>query len=118
MDPKVKREKRKVRAKRVRAKIKASGSMLPRLSVQKTNTRLIAQIIDDKKSHTLAYATSADKDIKGSSPMEKAENLGEKIAKMAQEKGVEKVVFDRSGFTYTGKIKALAEAARKAGLKF
>lgn len=118
MDPKLKREKRKVRARRVRAKIKANKVALHRLSVYKTNTRLIAQVIDDSKAHTLAYATSSDKDIAGSTPMEKARALGEKIAKLAKEQGVEKVVFDRSGFTYTGKIKAVADAAREAGLKF
>ncbi len=114
----VKTKTRKVRAQRVRAKIKRVMHNMPRLSVYKSNTRLIAQIIDDTKAHTLAYATTADKDIKGETPMEKAKSLGDKIAKLAKDAGVSEVVFDRSGFAYTGKIKTLADAAREAGLKF
>lgn len=118
MDPKVKRQTRQVRAQRVRAKIKRVMHSHPRLSVYKSNTRLIAQVIDDKVGKTLAYVTTTDKDIKGATPMEKAENLGQIIAQKALKAGVSDVVFDRGGFAYTGKIKAMAESARKAGLKF
>jgi len=109
---------RKVRAQRVRAKIKRVMHDMPRLSVYKSNTRLIAQIIDDTKASTLAYGTTSDKDIQGNTPMEKAKNLGVKIAKLAKEAGVESIVFDRSGFAFTGKVKALADSARENGLKF
>ncbi len=122
MKIKDKKTRRKIRAIRVRAKIKdllLRGKMSrPRLSVYKTNTKIIAQIIDDKEAKTLCYATTADKDIAGKTPTEKAEQLGEKIAKLAKDKGIEQIVFDRSGFAYAGKVKALADAARKAGLKF
>jgi len=113
-----KEQKKQARARRVRVKIKQSAHGLPRLSVYKSNTRLIAQIIDDSKSHTLAYATSADKDIKGANATEKAAALAEKIAKKAVDAGVKEVVFDRGASAYAGKVKAFAEAARNAGLKF
>ena len=107
------------RARRVRNKIKYTNKRnLPRLSVYKSNTRLIAQIIDDIKSHTLAYITSSDKDVKGKTGTDKAASAGELIAQKAKEAGIEEVVFDRGASKYIGKIKAFAEAARNAGLKF
>ena len=118
MDPKIKRQTRKVRAQRVRARIKRVMHNHPRLSVYKSNTRLIAQIIDDKTGKTLAYATTTDKDVKGATPMEKANALGATLAKKAQEAGVKDVVFDRGGFAYTGKIKVFADSARETGLNF
>ena len=113
-----KQSKRAARARRVRAKIKRAAHNLPRLSVYKSNTRLIAQIIDDTKGNTLCYASSSDKDIKGANATERAVNLAAKIVKLAQDAGVEKVVFDRGSSAYAGKIKAFADAAREAGLKF
>ncbi len=118
MDPKVKREKRKVRARRVRAKIRAARNDLPRLSVYKSNTRLIAQIIDDKEARTLVYVTSTDKGIEGKDATERAVAAAKLLAQKALEKGIEKVVFDRGASAYMGKIKAFADAAREAGLKF
>jgi len=118
MDAKVKREKRQTRARRVRSKIKKVLHDLPRLSVYKSNTRLIAQVIDDTKAHTLAYLTTSDKEVSGKTLTEKAENLGKAIAEKAKKAGVEKVVFDRGGSAFTGVIKKMADAARDAGLKF
>jgi large subunit ribosomal protein L18 len=103
------------RHKRIRAKISGS-SLVPRLSVYRSNTCVYGQIIDDTKSVTLV-AFSADK-VKGKGLMEKSLNAGKEIAKLAIEKGIEKVVFDRGGFIYTGKIKAFADGAREGGLKF
>jgi large subunit ribosomal protein L18 len=100
---------------RIRAKISGTSSM-PRLSVFKSNTSISAQIIDDTKSQTLASAHS--REVKGKTMMEKAALVGKLVAEKAKAKKVEKVVFDRGGFVYTGNVKALAEGAREAGLKF
>jgi len=113
-----KKEKRQARARRVRAKIRVSAHGLPRLSVYKSNTRLIAQIIDDKTAKTLAYASSSDKDIKGKDATERAVETAKKIAKLAKDAKIEKVVFDRGASAFMGKVKAFADAARKEGLKF
>jgi large subunit ribosomal protein L18 len=94
------------RHKRIRAKVKGTSER-PRLSVYKSNRYLEAQLIDDSAGKTIA-----------SSKMEDAKKLGETIAKLAKEKGVKTVVFDRGGFRYTGRIAALADAARGAGLTF
>ncbi|EFI16087.1 MAG: 50S ribosomal protein L18 [Bacteroidota bacterium] len=107
-----------------RAKIKAhirnkiSGTaQKPRLSVFRSNTQIYAQVIDDVAGKTLASASSLiikDKMNK----KEQAAKVGEFIAKNAQEAGIQSVVFDRSGYLYHGRVKELAEAARKNGLKF
>ena len=110
-----KQDNRERRHRRVRAKVIGTAER-PRLSVYKSNTRLIAQLIDDAKGITLA-AISSD-DAKGKTPREKAEAAAETLAKAAVAKGVKKVVFDRGGFQYLGTIKAFADAARKAGLDF
>ncbi len=110
--------KKQARARRVRVKVKQKANGLPRLSVYKSNTRLIAQIIDDNKAHTIAYATSTDKDIKGANATERAVALAQKLSKKALDAGVDKVVFDRGASAYAGKIKAFADAARESGLKF
>lgn len=104
-----------VRHNRIRAKISGT-SLMPRFSVYKSNTTVYGQIIDDSKGITLA-AYSADK-AKGKNFVEKSFNAGKELAKLAQEKGVSKIVFDRGGFIYTGKIKAFADGAREGGLKF
>lgn len=92
--------------KKIRAKI--SGTALcPRLRVFKSNTAIYAQLIDDDKSATLVAAKGTD-----------ASKVGAEIAKKAMVKKIEKVVFDRGGYVYTGKVKELAEGARLAGLKF
>ena len=94
----------------------------PRLAVFRSNNHMYAQIIDDTVGNTLVAASTLEKDVKAE--LEKTNNvdaaayLGTVIAKKAIEKGIKEVVFDRGGFIYQGKIKALAEAAREAGLEF
>lgn len=112
---KIKTEKRTRRHQRIRAKIKGTKDM-PRLSVFKSNTAVYAQVIDDEKGLTLASASS--KNVKGKSEVEKASQVGVEIAKQLGEKKITKIVFDRGGYIYTGRVKALAEGAREGGLKF
>ena len=94
----------------------------PRLAVFRSNNHMYAQIIDDTVGNTLVSASTLQKDVKAN--LEKTNNvdaaayLGTVIAKRALEKGINTVVFDRGGFIYQGKVKALADAAREAGLKF
>ena len=99
---------------RIRAKIKGTEDM-PRLSVYKSNRYIYAQIIDDVKGSTLVSASSISSK---STMMEAAKEVGKAIAEAAKKSKISKVVFDRGGFIYTGKIKALADAAREAGLTF
>ncbi len=110
-----KSQQRERRHKRVRARVSGTAER-PRLSIYKSNTRIIAQIIDDAAGKTLAAVSSSD--IKKGTPREKAEAVAQALAKQAGEKGVKKVVFDRGGFQYLGTIKAFADAARNAGLQF
>ncbi|WP_308653478.1 50S ribosomal protein L18 [uncultured Anaerococcus sp.] len=107
------------RKKRVRAKILGTPQR-PRLSVYKSNTNIYAQLIDDVNGVTLASANSLQKDVAESehANVETAKKVGAAIGKRALEAGIEEVVFDRNGYLYHGKVKALAEAAREAGLKF
>lgn len=117
-----KREARLRRKKRVRKKIRGTPEV-PRLSVFKSSKHIYAQVIDDISAKTLVDASSLSKDLRpqfeGEGGNRKgAAMVGEQIAKKALEKGISKVVFDRSGFLYHGRIKALAEAAREHGLKF
>ena len=88
----------------------------PRLSVYRSNTRLIAQIIDDEARKTIV-AVSSDTE-KGKTPLERALQAANTITKLAGEKGIKAVVFDRGGFQYVGTVKAFADAARAAGLEF
>lgn len=94
----------------------------PRLSVFRSDSHMYAQIIDDSVGKTLAAASTAEKEVKGelkyTDNVEAAAYVGKLLAKRALEKGVKEVVFDRGGFLYTGKVKALADAAREAGLQF
>lgn len=94
----------------------------PRLSVYRSNSNIFVQLIDDVNSVTLASASTVDKILKANvsngGNIEAAKIVGKAIAERAKEKGIEKVVFDRSGYKYTGRIAALAEAAREAGLSF
>ncbi len=94
----------------------------PRLAVFRSNKHMYAQIIDDTKGNTLVAASTANKDVKSelqyTDTVEAAAYLGKVIAKKALDKGIKTVVFDRGGFIYQGKIQALAEAAREAGLEF
>ena len=94
----------------------------PRLAVFRSNNHMYAQIIDDTVGNTLVAASTVEKDVKAeletTNNVDAAAYLGTVIAKRAIEKGINTVVFDRGGFIYQGKIKALADAAREAGLKF
>ena len=94
----------------------------PRLAVFRSNNHMYAQIIDDTVGNTLVSASTLDKEVKAAvektNNVEAAAHLGTVIAKKALDKGITTVVFDRGGFIYQGKIKALAEAAREAGLEF
>ena len=117
-----KKESRLKRKKRVRKKIKGSSER-PRLTVFKTSRHIYAQIIDDSKDRTLLSASSISKDILSKAQgiggnIKGAKLIGETIGKKGKEKGIEEVVFDRGGYLYHGRVKILADAARKAGLKF
>ena len=94
----------------------------PRLAVFRSNNHMYAQIIDDTAQHTLVSASTLQKDVKAelekTNNVEAAAHLGTVIAKRALDKGITTVVFDRGGYIYQGKVKALAEAAREAGLDF
>jgi len=89
---------------------------VPRFCVTRTNTHIYAQLIDDEKGHTMV--TAGDKDIKKGKKTEIAIEVGKLLAEKAKEKKIEKVVFDRGGYRYHGRIKAVAEGAREGGLKF
>jgi len=111
------RMKRKVR---VRKKVKGSTER-PRLNVFKSARHIYAQIIDDSKGSTLVAASSMSDsatDISNGGNISAASFVGKEVARLALEKGISSVVFDRNGFLYHGRIKALAEAAREAGLNF
>lgn len=100
---------------RVRAKVIGTAKR-PRLSVYRSNTRIIAQIIDDAKGYTIAAASSSQE--KGATPHERAEAAAKTLAAAAQKKGIKAVVFDRGGFKYIGSIKNFADTARASGLEF
>ena len=116
-----KADKKALRAKRhLRVRKKISGTPeRPRLSVYRSEKNIYAQVIDDLREITLVSASSLEKDFGNvGSNIEAAEKVGEMVAKKALDNGIDTVVFDRGGYIYHGRIKALAEAARKAGLKF
>ena len=98
----------------------AGTEMRPRLAVFRSLNHIYAQVIDDASGRTLAAASTADKDLKGSksTKSEDAAVVGRLVAQRAKAAGVERVVFDRAGFRYHGRIKSLADAAREAGLEF
>ena len=102
---------------RVRKKISGTADC-PRLSVYRSNKHIHAQIIDDVRGVTLASASSLQLKLANGGNIEAAKLVGEAVAKVALEAGITKVVFDRSGYVYHGRIEALADAARAAGLKF
>jgi large subunit ribosomal protein L18 len=105
------------RAQRVRTRLKLVSSGRPRLSVFRSNKNIYAQVIDDAKGVTLAAACTLEAKGKGAD-RDAAAKVGKLIAERAIEKGVSQVVFDRGGYIYHGRIKALADAAREAGLNF
>ncbi|WP_039764309.1 MULTISPECIES: 50S ribosomal protein L18 [Caldicellulosiruptor] len=114
-------EKRLIRHKRIRKKVFGTAER-PRLCVYKSLKYIYAQIIDDEKGHTLVAASSLEPEIKSrltsTKSIEAAQYIGRVIAERAKEKGITKVVFDRGGYPYHGRVKALADAAREAGLEF
>ncbi len=108
-------QKRIRRHTKIRSKV--SGTVQkPRFSVHKSNQNIIAQLINDEKGETLAYVWT--KNIKGKDLKERSLLAGKEIAKIASDKKIKEVAFDRGGFAYTGNIKVLADSAREAGLKF
>lgn len=113
--------KRLRRQRRIRMRIVGTRER-PRMSVKRTLANIFVQIVDDEKQNTLLCASTLDEKIKGSKVyggnIKSAVILGGIIAQKAKEKGISKVVFDRKGLPYHGRIKALADAARKAGLEF
>lgn len=108
----------KRRAERNRLRLKKVGSGRARLSVFRSDKNIYAQVIDDARGVTLAAASSLEGDKKRGSDTAAAAVVGKLIAERALEKGVKDVVFDRGGYIYHGRVKALAEAAREAGLNF
>lgn len=113
------RERRKMRVRRSLKKI-ANGR--PRLSVYRSSKHISAQVIDDEQGTTLASASTLEKDLRGSlktgADVAAAAAIGELVAKRAKENGITAVVFDRGGYIYHGRVKALADAAREGGLEF
>lgn len=114
------RTKLKRRSARNRARLKKLSGGKPRLSVFRSNKYIYAQVIDDSKSVTLVQASSLDKEagVKVASNTEAASKVGKLIAERAKKAGIKDVVFDRGGYIFHGRVKALAEAARDGGLKF
>ncbi|MFZ5608397.1 MAG: 50S ribosomal protein L18 [Pseudomonadota bacterium] len=108
------------RRQRVRTRIRQRAGGQLRLSVHRSSKHIYAQVIDDAKGVTLAAASSLDKDLRGSSgaTVAAAGAVGKLIAERAKKAGVARVVFDRGGFIFHGRVKALAQAAREAGLEF
>jgi large subunit ribosomal protein L18 len=117
MDKKVSRQRR---AAKTRARIQRNGAA--RLSVHRTNLHIYAQVIDATGGKVLASASTLEKDVRSSHPngskKEAAAEVGKRIAEKARAAGVTEVAFDRAGFSYHGRVKALADAAREGGLKF
>jgi large subunit ribosomal protein L18 len=104
------------RRRRVRAKVRGTAER-PRLSVFRSNRGIQAQLIDDVRGHTLAAVSWTEPDLKELGRMEQAKRAGELLAQRAKEAGVEVCVFDRGGYRYHGKVRALAEGAREGGLR-
>ena len=103
--------------KRIRHKVRGTSER-PRLAVFRSLKHIYAQVIDDIKGHTLAAASSAEEKGKNGGNIAGAKEIGKLVADRAKDKGVKAVVFDRGGYHYHGRVKALADAARQAGLEF
>jgi large subunit ribosomal protein L18 len=108
------------RRQRVRSKLRSQVAGRPRLSVHRTGQHIYAQIIDDAKGMTVASASTIDKDVKAKNGgnIAAATDVGKRVAEAAKKAGVTRVVFDRGGFLFHGRVKALADAAREGGLEF
>jgi len=115
-------EQRKRRARRVRARLRKEAGERPRLSVFRSGRHIYAQVIDDRKGITVVAASTLEKDMRAKrkvgATVEAAAEVGKLIAERAKKAGIDKVVFDRGGFLYHGRVKALADAAREGGLSF
>ena len=109
--------KRLKRRRRVRAKVHGSAER-PRISVFRSNRGVFAQLIDDESGRTLASVNWTESDLRSLKPMEQAGKAGELLAERAKAAGIESVVFDRGGYQYHGRVRALAEGAREGGLIF
>ena len=103
--------------KRLRRRVRGTPGR-PRLAVFRSLNHIYAQVIDDDQGHTLVAASSAEQKAKSGGNVAGAKEIGKLVAERAKERGIEAVVFDRGGYLYHGRVKALAEAARAAGLKF
>jgi len=112
-----KREHRLRRRRRVRARVSGTAER-PRLSVYRSNRGIFAQLIDDRQGHTVAAVNWIEPDLRKLSASEQAKRAGEILAERAKAAGVETCVFDRGGYQYHGRVKALAEGAREGGLVF
>jgi large subunit ribosomal protein L18 len=114
-------EQRLRRHRRVRLTVHGTPEQ-PRLNVFRSLEQIYAQVIDDQAGHTLATASTVDQDLRtklnGMTKTEQAKAVGKLVAERAKDKGVSKVVFDRGGYKYMGRVKALADGAREAGLEF
>lgn len=112
---------RKRRQQRVRSKVSGTAGR-PRLNVYRSLSNIFVQIIDDEAGHTLVSASSLDQELRskveGKKKFEQAQIIGAAVAERALAKGIKQVVFDRAGYKYHGRVKALADAARGAGLEF
>jgi large subunit ribosomal protein L18 len=108
------------RRRRVRTALRARAAGKPRLSVHRSGKHIYAQVIDDAAGRTVAAASTLDKDLKGKAggTRESAAQVGKTLAERAKAAGVDRVVFDRGGFLFHGRVKALADAAREGGLEF
>jgi large subunit ribosomal protein L18 len=105
------------RHRRVRAKVSGTAER-PRLAVYRSNRGIFAQLIDDVAGHTIASASSLDGKVRGTKRSEAPAAVGRLVAERARDAGIARVVFDRGGYLYHGRVKALADAARESGLEF
>lgn len=100
----------------IRAKVSGTNER-PRLSVYRSNKHIYAQLIDDLEGRTLVAASSVEEGVEGGTPVDVSRAVGQRLAERAQETGVARAVFDRNGYKYHGRVKALAEGARQSGLQ-
>jgi large subunit ribosomal protein L18 len=105
------------RRRRVRARVRGTEER-PRLSVFRSNRGVFAQLIDDERGHTVAAVSWIEPELRELKPAEQAKRVGELLAARAKEKGVDRCVFDRGGYRYHGRVRALADGAREGGLEF
>ncbi|WP_156677916.1 50S ribosomal protein L18 [Sphingomonas profundi] len=108
------------RRQRVRTALRVKGNLRPRLSVHRSGRHIYAQVIDDEQGRTVASASTLEKDVRGTTgaTADAAAAVGKRLAEKAAAAGVTRVVFDRGGFLFHGRVKALADAAREGGLEF